>query len=294
MDSLKQSDTSLEDSSSLNRGLTVFELKMIAIITMFIDHVGAIIVPYLQSCTTQPGVIVLLEGIMTGMRLIGRLSFPIFAFLIVNGFYHTHSRKKYVLRLGVFAFISEPFFDLATSSSLLNWGHQNVFFTLCLGLMTIWGYDRLTKCQKSQLLGGGLVLCFGLVAFYLRADYDSYGVFMIFLMYLFFYDRKKMNGMIIFLNVLLYGPHLFSFPFDASFIEVYYGLTLTSGCVFVLQASIYLQYIAQLFSLLALWPISLYTGEKGSPRFHRYFFYWFYPVHLLFLSGVVYLFKALG
>ncbi len=132
------------------------------------------------------------------------------------------------------------------------------------------------------------------MAFYLRADYDSYGVFMIFLMYLFFYDRKKMNGMIIFLNVLLYGPHLFSFPFDASFIEVYYGLTLTSGCVFVLQASLYLQYIAQLFSLLALWPISLYTGEKGSPRFHRYFFYWFYPVHLLFLSGVVYLFKALG
>lgn len=286
MDVSNQRINSIHESEGTNRGLTVFGLKVMALVTMFIDHVGAIIIPCIQSHVTSPQLFAMLEGLMTVMRLIGRISFPIFAFLIVNGFYHTRNRKKYVLRLGIFALISEPFFDLASSSSWMNFSHQNVFFTLCLGLVTIWGYDSLIKQQKSPVIGGLLVLFTSIVAFCLGTDYDAYGILMIFIMYLFFFNRQKMCLMVILLKGLIYGPYLFSSFIDQAFVEAYYGLTLTGGWKVYLQIMLYLQSIAQLFCVVALWPISKYRGEKGSDRINKYFFYAFYPVHL-FILGMV-------
>ena len=100
-------------------GLSGSTLKLIAIVTMFIDHLGVVAFETQISNYMVPYYI---------MRLIGRLAFPIFCFLLVEGFFHTRDVKKYALRLLVFAFISEIPFDLAFNRQLFYWRHQNVFF----------------------------------------------------------------------------------------------------------------------------------------------------------------------
>ena len=110
-----QLDTSQGCVIEKKKGLDASQLKIIALVTMLIDHIGAIIIPFLQGYTENMTTFIALEGMMVIMRLVGRISFPIFAFLVVNGFYHTRNRKKYLLRLSIFALISEPFFDIAIS-----------------------------------------------------------------------------------------------------------------------------------------------------------------------------------
>ncbi len=97
-----------------------FHLKMIAIITMLIDHTAAVLIP---SNTV----------LWLVMRCIGRLAFPIFVFLLVEGFYHTRDVKKYLLRMGAFALLSEIPFDLAFYGKVLEFTHQNIFLPYSLG-----------------------------------------------------------------------------------------------------------------------------------------------------------------
>ena len=101
--------------------LDSFQLKWIAIITMLIDHVGAIFFP---------GNLV--------FRYVGRIAFPIFCFQLVEGFFHTRNIEKYMLRLGIFAIISEIPYDLAFRGNILDFEHQNVFFTLFLGILMLY------------------------------------------------------------------------------------------------------------------------------------------------------------
>ena len=116
-------------------GLTGSTLKLIAIVTMFIDHVGAAIVAriLLQYRADIP-VITAICGVMDyhtlyvvymTLRTIGRIAFPIFCFLLVEGFLHTRDSRKYAMRLGIFALVSEIPFDLAFSSALLEFEYQH-------------------------------------------------------------------------------------------------------------------------------------------------------------------------
>ncbi|MBR5943619.1 MAG: conjugal transfer protein TraX, partial [Lachnospiraceae bacterium] len=123
----------------VKKGVTGTTLKIIAIVAMFIDHFAAIFVQgyyYSVSATAEPPQNV--EIIMTVMRAIGRFGFPIFAFLLVEGFTHTRSVKKYALNLGIFALISELPFNLGFMGVLFYPYYQNVFFTLLLGLLCLW------------------------------------------------------------------------------------------------------------------------------------------------------------
>lgn len=99
-------------------GLNSFQLKCIAVITMIIDHTGAVLFP--DNMT---------------LRYIGRIAFPIFCFLLVEGFFHTRDVRKYMLRLGMFAVISEIPYDLAFRDTVIEFEHQNVFFTLFIGVV---------------------------------------------------------------------------------------------------------------------------------------------------------------
>ena len=109
-------------------------LKRIACLSMLLDHIGASLLEngLFKQGSFWPGD-VQLDGVL---RLAGRLAFPIYCFLLVEGFLHTHDFKKYALRMLGFALISEWPFDWAFFSGVY-WGHQNVYFTLLLGLLAI-------------------------------------------------------------------------------------------------------------------------------------------------------------
>ena len=153
-------------------------LKLIAVLTMAIDHTASIIVRYRNMpLFTALGHTI---DLYPTMRIIGRLSFPIYAFLLVEGFLHTSNTKKYARDLLIFALISEIPWDLAHVGRLLYSG-QNVMFTLLLGLLGIWAIreyqDQFRKLALS-LLG---LLALSVV---LGADYGCSGFGFILLMYL--------------------------------------------------------------------------------------------------------------
>ena len=131
-----------------------FQLKVLACIFMFIDHLGAIIY-------TDTDI----------LRIIGRLSFPIFAFLMSEGYLHTKSVKKYMLRLLVFAIILQIPYSIATGEKTLN-----IFFTLFAGLLVVRIDDKVKNRILSIFLVGSVVF----LANWLHVDYGYYGVLLIF------------------------------------------------------------------------------------------------------------------
>lgn len=146
-----------------------FTLKWIALLSMLIDHIGAVLFPEIPI-----------------LRIIGRMAFPIYAYLITEGFFYTHNIKKYMLRLGILALISEIPFDLAFYETPCYMGYQNVFFTLLIGLLVLYFYNRTTNKVLKILvfilgLIGSEVLC---------TDYSSMGVALIFF---FFWGRESMH-----------------------------------------------------------------------------------------------------
>ena len=202
--------------------LDSFQLKWIAIITMLIDHVGAIFFP---------GNLV--------FRYVGRIAFPIFCFQLVEGFFHTRNIEKYMLRLGIFAIISEIPYDLAFRGNILDFEHQNVFFTLAIGVGMMY---CLEKCS-GPVLKIIYVLLAMWIATTLVTDYSYKGILLISIYY-FLKDQKVEKIILGALWNLAWG-------------------------------------IIQSFGALASIFIALYNGERGKSM--KYFFYVFYPMHLLLL-----------
>jgi hypothetical protein len=155
-------------------------LKLLAVIFMLIDHTGAVIV---SRCPQNVLFTVLGRAVTLYklMRLVGRVAFPLFAFLLVEGFLHTHDRRRYALRLGVFALLSEVPFDLAFKGKVLEWTHQNVFITLCLGVLGLWALEKFKGHGGKLLLS---LLGLFLVALVSRCDYGIKGFGFVLLLYL--------------------------------------------------------------------------------------------------------------
>lgn len=206
-----------------NFGIDAFTLKMIAIVTMLIDHIGCIFFPEYPI-----------------FRIIGRIAFPVFAFMIVEGFLHTRNLKKYAIRLAVFALISELPFDYAFFGGIAI-EHQNVLVTFLLAVLAMYIDKRF-----GRIAGFGAALAVGLLAEVVVCDYGMFGIIVVMVFY-WNYD-KFFNKMIISSAVLGIIP---------------------------------IQMAIQVFDLLALIPIALYNGKKGISI--KYFFYAFYPGHLVVL-----------
>jgi hypothetical protein len=240
-------------------------LKIIAIVSMLIDHIGAAVIePILESpnhlTSSQFTTLLHLDYIL---RDIGRLAFPMFCFLIVEGFMHTHNWKKYLARLCVFALISEIPFDLAFSRKLFCLEAQNVFFTLALGLLTIAITHELHERFNLRRDDGTLNLkhlfvyvitttatLFSTMAIsmLLHSDYNAPGIAAIFIIYI-LYPRRKSVGLLI------------AILFMAVIVDE-----------------------SEIFALVDILFIYMYNGLKG--RQIKYFFYLFYPVHLTILAGL--------
>ncbi len=154
-----------------NKGIfSSTSLKLIAIFTMLIDHM-AICLPYFVM---QPDV-------YTVMRMIGRISFPIFCFCLTEGYAHTKNIQAYIMRLFAFAIISEIPYDIGRGSqTLIELGHQNVFFTLCLGLFTIYILENLCTGYVSRVI---TVFISCVAAFGMRMDYNYFGILLILTFY---------------------------------------------------------------------------------------------------------------
>ena len=155
-------------------------LKILAVVTMLIDHLAHFL--WYDNPEFQT-VLFSLRGrevtIWALFRMIGRLAFPLFAFLLVEGFQHTHDRKKYGLNLFIFALISEIPWNLVHSGTLF-YVRQNVMFTLLLGYLGLCAleYFRVDKLRMTLSVLGLFV-----VAFFARADYGYLGYAFILLLY---------------------------------------------------------------------------------------------------------------
>lgn len=241
--------------------MTSFTLKIIALITMFIDHSGYVFVDNFSFC-----------------NFIGRIAFPIFAFQISKGYKHTKNLKKYFLRLGIFALISQIPFSLFTfkyhGGNILN---LNVFFTLFLGLLSIFLYDYVIKLFNNnktntnnsknkkiivssyifKAIGIIIVLLLGYVAKLLNTDYGFWGVLVVFIFYLF--NSKKLLMTIAFF-ILCMAKYFIPY-INSTFSFTYLVLGL---CTF-----------------LPIVFITSYNGKQG-PKI-KYLLYIFYPLHLLIL-----------
>ena len=169
--------------------LTSVQLKWLAMTTMFIDHLAAALV---QPVSLQTGLGSLSLGqsdqLVFLMRLIGRLAFPIFCFLLVEGFRYTRNRWAYARRLGLFALVSEIPFDLALHQQIFYWGGQNVYFTLFLAFLAM---GLMTYFKDRSYLAGGSVVLLALLAELLATDYGAYGV--VFVVLLHYYDQNRLR-----------------------------------------------------------------------------------------------------
>lgn len=230
-------------------------LKIIAIITMIIDHTGKELFPK--------------ELIFT---YIGRIAFPIFAFQISEGYIHTKNLKKYFFRLLIFALVSQIPFSLFLGVFSDEYC-LNIFFTLLLGLLSIYVYDIIVKRFSTNtilisklfgnFLGLSIVFTIAYIGNTLNVDYGFFGVFIIFLFYIL--KNKKILLTLIFIAscFLHYLDTLISTDF-------YYPNIILCVC-----------------TMIPIIFINLYNGKQGNlNKKLKYAFYLVYPVHLLLLYSI--------
>ena len=220
------------------KGISGSALKIIAIISMLIDHIGAV---FLGSYYTPYYI----------CRLIGRIAFPIFCFLLVEGFFHTRNLSKYCLRLALFAAISEIPFDFTFRQTAFDPSYQNVFFTLLIGLMTISAMEYIQnqfphKYGLKLICTAAILFSGALSAWYLKTDYGEIGVLCIVIFYL--YHKRK-------------------------------SIAAALACFCLLFSS-----TLELPAFVSVPLIKFYNGTRGISL--KYVFYLFYPIHLLILSYV--------
>ncbi len=209
--------------------MSLFILKIIGIITMFIDHYHYII------------------GGPLILNIIGRIAFPIFAFSLVEGFFHTRDFKKYIGRILICAII------LQAPSIIFKLDYPvNIFFTLLTGLiiMKIYHSGKIHFLIKIILIGG-----LTYIAKRYDFDYEIYGILTIVIFNIF---RGK--------KILIFSSFLIL------------------NIITVLKSEIFNLKEIQIYSIFSLIPIFAYNGEKGKNM--KYFFYFFYPVHFLILEGI--------
>ena len=213
--------------------LNATALKIIAAVIMVIDHTGYMFFPKL-----------------IWIRKIGRLAFPIFAFFIAEGFFYTKDRRRYLLRMLLFAFISELPFDLAFFGKWY-WKYQNVMFSFALAILALMIFE---KCRANGTWWGralglaGIALC-AVASVLLNTDYSYYAVVLVAVFYIF-----RSAG------------------------------RLCSNCAGLLFQVIDHPHDVQTWSILSFIPLMLYNGQKGPGL--KWFFYLFYPGHLLVMYAI--------
>lgn len=257
---IDKEERKVEKMSTNIKGISGSTLKIMAMICMLADHTGAVVlgkvlagagivevwdysIGHINQMLELGSIGYVYLGYQILRNFIGRLAFPVFCFLLVEGFQKTHDRGKYAMRLAVFAMISEIPFDLAFAGKALEFSHQNVFFSLLLGFLVMQCLSKLPEKVKHMallwLFQAAVVYAGMVTAETLRTDYGGYSIIAIALIYLF---RKQKASQ------------------------------LVAGCV---------AFSWEPAAPLAFIPIAFYNGKKGLSL--KFIFYAFYPMHLLIL-----------
>ena len=215
--------------------MSSLSLKMIAALSMLLDHAGRILFP---------------EAVW--LTYVGRLAFPLFVFVLVEGAVHTKNSRRYALRIGLFAVLSEIPFDIAFYGTFFWPGAQNIFLTLLIGLLCIEAGQKIklhiTDISNAALAQMAVFAAGAALSWLLRADYGWEGIAAIYIFYM-FRSSKVIKSLLI---LLLFG---------------------------IMPAN-------QWFGASAMILIWFYNGEKGySAKAVQWGFYLFYPVHLLLLAA---------
>ena len=167
------------------------QIKIIALILMLVDHIGGVLIEngILNFSEFWAKCALFWFNLDYTLRFIGRISFPLFCYFIVEGFLHTKNIKKYFIRILIFAFISEIPFDLAFHNSFFYLGYQNVLFEFALAVLLLWA---LSKNNGEIVKQGIIVFIFCILSYYFRLDYDYIGILLIVVFYLFRNDKSMM------------------------------------------------------------------------------------------------------
>ncbi len=213
--------------------MSSFVLKLIGIISMLCDHIG--------FAFYNPSF----------LRVIGRVAFPIFAFQAVIGYEHTKDVKKHLIKMIIFAFISQIPFSLLYIT-LKQPFTLNVMFTIILGLFSIILFNKI----NNRIICFIVLLLIGCLGSIIRVDYGIFGIVTIFLFYYFKNNKIKMFFYFSITFLIRYLLHII-------FIDPIYYLLILLG------------------TLTAFIPISLYNKKEGIKT--KYLFYLFYPLHLLII-----------
>ena len=211
--------------------LNATALKLIAVVSMLIDHIGCVLFPSLRW-----------------LRIIGRLAMPIYCFCVSEGLIHTRSRKDYLLRVFIFALVSELPFDLAFNGGF-ELGSQNVMFTFACAIPGVDLCDYIRSRSSSitaKIFSIAAALAFAAFAEVINTDYGIFGVVLVYFFY-FFRSRPvlRLAAAVLFITVTCWGK-------------------------------------LELYCLPAFLLLAAYNGERGAG--FKYLFYSFYPVHLTVLA----------
>ncbi|HPF83207.1 MAG TPA: TraX family protein [Bacilli bacterium] len=311
-------------------------LKIIAMVTMLLDHIGAGILDRVLISNGLEAVSFFNIGAITSFgnfqiigyialifRILGRLAFPIYCYLLVEGFKYTKDIKKYILRLLLFAIISEIPFDLAFAGKLISFEQQNIFFSLALGMTLLWSYKSINKYKDNKILLktlsfismfaiSGIILF--LISFAKWGDKSiielgfNYMVIIYliallftFISYIILKKKTSLQSIQIryskLLSLIIFSVIAFIIKCDYSF-----GILVILTIIYIFRNKKIKSFIygiialaffdhCEILGIFSVIPIGLYNGKKGLSM--KYVFYIFYPLHLLIIYFICAYFKIL-
>ena len=262
-----------------NSPVNSYILKLAAIVTMFIDHAASAFVTFFSAWKDYVTVFSAPQKwkIYTWLRRIGRFAFPLYCFMLVEGFKYSRNRWKYFRNLIIFALISEFPFDLALVRVKIDWDHQNVFWTLALGLLGMMCDAEIIRRGKLYEIPAFLrvlpMCALAWVAEIAHTDYGAWGVLIIALIY--------------YAEILApYIPRFFDKLNGSALRNPQMTRNLTAICAVVCWFLLYdlsHHYWIESYGLPCIIMILFYNGQRGSYKLSKWFFYAFYPAHLFLL-----------
>lgn len=221
--------------------MSSFVIKLIAVITMFMDHFADVVV-----------------GHHSWLNYFGRIAFPLFCFQFVIGYKNTSNKKKFFIRLLLFALISQIPFMLMVHYMNGNYFVLNIFFEFILGFIMLHVFDNV----DNKFLKWALITLIIASSAFLHTDYEIFGLLMILGLYV-LSGNKTGSALVIILFNIFSNLHFFKFV----------------GAPYYTFSSIIARIVV---GMLAIIPILFYNNKKGPGM--KYFFYLFYPIHILLLD----------